>query len=699
MNVEGVFLKILNMSISAGWLVLAVVVLRFALQKAPKALRVVLWGIVGLRLVWPFSIESILSLIPSAETVPPDIGMAATPAIQSGVPVVNSLVNPVLGSSMAATPQYSINPMQVAQFIAAWVWVIGMGIMVLYALVSWAVVRLRVREAVREEKNIWVCDRIGSPFILGIFLPRIYLPSDMAEEDKPYVLAHERAHLNRRDHWWKPLGFALLAVHWFNPLVWLAYILLCRDIELACDERVIRQMGEGSKKPYSEALINCSVPRRMIAACPVAFGETGVKGRIKSVLNYKKPAFWIILVAIVVCIAVAVCFLTDPRQPEELNLTEPPAMEITAAGQKLTAKQGAYEWQGLCMDDFQLTELVDALPSLALDGAAEATVHFDLAPDALYVGCWPVGDTSYSLQTLTVTGTECFTLLDGDYVYEVLAEWNDRGKATYAFVVTTSPGGMEARPPQLLISDGNSAFKTWQGGYEWSYQQDGQTVHVIADADHPTAVVNKLPLLEAYPSTYSSEKGNTVSLTFSQKPDSISVVARALDPTSGAGGSVEATTKSFDLLEGEFIYVIDAEWEDHGRAQYAFVGSYNLPVITDVDDDLWRLQSTHPQFFNLDISNGLYVYVWKMASEGYYCGLGTKGDWEFGDGDYFGHAPEVFLRAQGLTFRQMHRILDTYDIDREDVHVVPFQNPISSYYWQIDDDTRESVENQFWEAK
>jgi len=577
--VEGVFLKILNMSISAGWLVLAVVVLRFALQKAPKALRVVLWGIVGLRLVWPFSIESILSLIPSAETVPPDIGMAATPAIHSGVPVVNAVLNPVLGSSMAATPQYSINPMQVAQFIAAWVWVIGMGIMVLYALVSWAVVRLRVREAAREEKNIWVCDRIGSPFILGIFLPRIYLPSDMAEEDKPYVLAHERAHLNRRDHWWKPLGFALLAGHWLNPLVWLAYILLCRDIELACDERVIRQMGEGSKKPYSEALINCSVPRRMIAACPVAFGETGVKGRIKSVLNYKKPAFWIILVAVLVCIAVAVCFLTDPRQPD----------------------------------------------------AETATIIKE--------------------------------------------------------------------PPELTVSDRNAAIKAWRGGYEWSYQQDGQTVHVIADADHPTAVVNKLPLLEAYPSTDSSKKGNTVSLTFSQKPDSISVVAHALDPTSSAGGSVEATTKSFDLLEGEFIYVIDAEWEDHGRAQYAFVGSFNMPIIADVDDDLWRLQSTHPQFFNLDISNGLYVYVWKMASEGYYCGLGTKGDWEFGDGDYFGHAPEVFLRARGLTFRQMHRILETYDIDREDVHVVPFQNPISSYYWEIDDDTRESVEKQFWEAK
>ena len=576
---EGVFLKILNMSISAGWLVLAVVVLRFALQKAPKALRVVLWGIVGLRLVWPFSIESILSLIPSKETVPPDIGMAATPAIHSGVPVVNSLVNPVLGSSMAATPQYSINPMQVFQFIAAWVWVIGMGIMVLYALGSWMVVRLRVREAVREDNRVWLCDRVGSPFILGIFRPRIYLPSDIALEDKPYVLAHEQAHLQRCDHWWKPLGFALLAVHWFNPLVWLAYILLCRDIELACDERVIRSLGETGKKPYSEALINCSVPRRMIAACPVAFGETGVKGRIKSVLNYKKPVFWIILVAVLVCIAVAVCFLTDPRQPET--------------------------------------------------------------------------------ETKTVA----------------------------------------TKVPELTISDGSSAIKAWQGGYEWSYEQDGQTVHVIADADHPTAVANKLPQLQAYPSTYSSKKGNTVSLTFGKKPDSISVVAHALNPTSSAGGSVEATTESFDLLEGEFIYVIDARWEDHGRAQYAFVGSYNLPVITDVDDDLWKLQSTHPQFFNLDTSKGLYVYVWKMAPEGYYCGLGTSGEIDYMGGNYFGHSPEVFLRARGLTFQQMHRILETYDIGREDVHVVVFQNMISSYYWQIDDSTQQSVEQRFWAAK
>ena len=571
---EGVFLKILNMSISAGWLVLAVWVLRLVLHKAPKALRVVLWGVVGLRLVWPFSIESILSLIPSRETVPADIGLAAAPAIQSGVPVVNSLVNPVLGSSMAATPQYSINPMQVALFIAAWVWVIGVAVMVVYALVSWLVIRLRVRESMREEKNIWLCDRVGSPFILGILRPRIYLPSDILAEDKPYVLAHEQAHLKRRDHWWKPLGFLLLALHWFNPLMWLAYILLCRDIELACDERVIRTLGAEGKKPYSEALINCSVPRHMIAACPVAFGETGVKGRIKSVLNYKKPAFWIILVAVVLCVAVAVCFLTDPKQEKQ--------------------------------------------------------------PEVL------------------------------------------------------------TQPPQLQVTDGNAVVKAWQGGYEWSYEQDGKTTHVIADADHPTAVVNKLPLLEAYPSTYSSKKGNTVSLTFSQKPDSISVVAHALNPTSSAGGSVEATTESFDLLEGEFIYVIDARWKDHGRAQYAFVGSFQLPVITDVDDDLWRLQSTHPQFFNLDTANGLYVYVWKMAAQGYYCGLGTNGNYTVGD--YFGHSPEVFLRAAGLSFEQIHRILATYDIDREDVHVVVFQNMISSYYWQIDDTTQPTVEQQFWAA-
>ena len=311
---ENVFLKLLNMSIAAGWLVLAVVLLRLILKKAPRAILCVLWGIVGIRLILPFSLQSVFSLIPSVETVPEDIGYAANPTISSGVSVVNSVVNPLLSGSLSPDPTQltSVNPMQIVLLVAAWVWVIGMVGMLVYSLISYLRIFRKVREAVPMRENVWVCDHIDTPFILGIFRPRIYLPSSMSETDAEYVIAHEKAHLSGRDHWWKPIGFLLLTVYWFNPLLWVSYVLLCRDIEVACDQKVIRDMGTDIKKPYSEALINCSVPRKMISACPLAFGEVGVKSRIQSVLSYKKPAFWLILVAVLACVVLSICFLTDP---------------------------------------------------------------------------------------------------------------------------------------------------------------------------------------------------------------------------------------------------------------------------------------------------------------------------------------------------------------------------------------------------
>ena len=321
---ENVFLKLLNMSIAAGWLVLAVVLLRLILKKAPRAILCVLWGIVGIRLILPFSLQSVFSLIPSVETVPEDIGYAANPTISSGVSVVNSVVNPLLSGSLSPDPTQltSVNPMQIVLLVAAWVWVIGMVGMLVYSLISYLRIFRKVREAVPMRENVWVCDHIDTPFILGIFRPRIYLPSSMSETDAEYVIAHEKAHLSRRDHWWKPIGFLLLTVYWFNPLLWVSYVLLCRDIEVACDQKVIRDMGTDIKKPYSEALINCSVPRKMISACPLAFGEVGVKSRIQSVLNYKKPAFWLILVAIAACAVVSVCFLTDPMSVSVTDLED-----------------------------------------------------------------------------------------------------------------------------------------------------------------------------------------------------------------------------------------------------------------------------------------------------------------------------------------------------------------------------------------
>ncbi|MFR7601227.1 MAG: M56 family metallopeptidase [Oscillospiraceae bacterium] len=309
-----IFLKLLNLSISASWLVLVVLVLRLVLKRAPKWVDVLLWGMVALRLMLPFSIESALSLIPSAETLSPEVvQFDPAPTITSGVELIDNAVNPSLSESFAAAPLASVNLLYVWTYLAGWVWLIGLAAMLLYALVSYLRLRRRVSASIPLRENIYVCDEVPSPFILGIVHPRIYLPSALDEAQRGSVLSHERAHLARRDHWWKPLGFALLAVYWFNPLLWLAYTLLCRDIELACDERVLRGMDAGQVKDYSSALLACSVPRRMLAACPLAFGEVGVGARVKNALRYKKPAFWVVAASVAVCVVVAVCFLTNPR--------------------------------------------------------------------------------------------------------------------------------------------------------------------------------------------------------------------------------------------------------------------------------------------------------------------------------------------------------------------------------------------------
>ena len=308
------FLKIINMSISASWLVLAVLLLRIALKKAPKWVNVLLWGIVAVRLAFPFSIESALSLIPSAETISPGIMMDTVPSVQTGVPAINNVINPVIGSSLAPAPGASANPLQIWIPILSIVWAVGVAALLLYTAVSYWRLRCKVSEAVILRDNIYQSENVASPFVLGIIKPKIYLPYHMDGQDLSHVVSHEQAHIRRRDHWWKPLGFLLLTIHWFNPLMWLAYVLLCRDIELACDEKVIKELDNEQRADYTQALVACSVNRRMIAACPLAFGEVGVKERVRSVMNYKKPAFWIIILAVIACVGVAVCFLTNPKQ-------------------------------------------------------------------------------------------------------------------------------------------------------------------------------------------------------------------------------------------------------------------------------------------------------------------------------------------------------------------------------------------------
>ena len=308
------FLKIVNMSISASWLVVAVLILRLVLKKAPKWVNVLLWGIVAVRLICPFSFESALSLIPSAETFPEKIISGPSFDVQTGITPIDNRINDYLGDRYFEGVTVPTNNGNNVMTILTIVWIIGILLLVAYTVISYWRLNRKVDTAVHYKDNIFQSENVSSPFVLGIINPRIYLPFSMNEQDMEHVVAHEQAHIRRKDHWWKPLGFLLLTIHWFNPLMWLAYVLLCRDIELACDEKVIKGLGNEQRADYTQALVACSVNRRMIAACPLAFGEVGVKERVKSVMNYKKPAFWVIILAVIACVIVAVCFLTNPKQ-------------------------------------------------------------------------------------------------------------------------------------------------------------------------------------------------------------------------------------------------------------------------------------------------------------------------------------------------------------------------------------------------
>ena len=310
MNV--LFLKIINMSISASWLVMAVLILRLVLKKAPKWVNVLLWGIVAVRLICPFSFESALSLIPSADTFPEKAISGPSFDVQTGITPVDNRINDYLGDRYFEGVTVPANNGNHMMNILSIVWTIGILLLIAYTVISYWRLHREIDTAVRYKDNLFQSENVSSPFVLGLIKPRIYLPFNMNGQDLEHVVAHEQTHIRRKDHWWKPLGFLLLTIHWFNPFMWLSYVLLCRDIELACDEKVIRELGNEQRADYTQALVACSVNRRTIAACPLAFGEVGVKERVKSVMNYKKPAFGIVILAVIACVGVAVCFLTNP---------------------------------------------------------------------------------------------------------------------------------------------------------------------------------------------------------------------------------------------------------------------------------------------------------------------------------------------------------------------------------------------------
>ena len=515
------FLKIVNMSISASWVVIAVLTLRFCLKKAPKWVNVLLWGIVAARMVFPFSIESVLSLIPSAETISPTIMMEQSPSVQTGVPALNHVINPVISGSFTPAPGASANPLQIWIPVLAGIWLFGIAALFLYSAVSYWRLRRKVCEAVILRGNIYQSEKVCSPFVLGIIRPKIYLPYHMDSREMGNVIAHEQTHICRRDHWWKPLGFLLLTIHWFNPLMWLSYVLLCRDIELACDEKVIGEMGNEQRADYTQALVTCSVGRRVIAACPLAFGEIGVKERVKSVMNYKKPAFWIVLASVIVCAVIAVCFLTNPI-------------------------------------GFQFDVSANTIVSAN---------HFDMrnADDPVAIEMTPA-----------------------------------------------QIGELNSRLAGVKNCKRSDKYAGLTPGYQISAQmQDGSYIRI---------------------SGYSLSDNTMV--------------------------DIEQSGKRYAVSDREFQEYLSRICAG-GDVSAAF--------------DLQPLRVQYPEYFDLDASAGLDVYVWQMAPDSYYFGLlphtASPRD----------STAQELLALRGASSEQMRYILAAYALDPDDIHVIPWQNPISSY--------------------
>lgn len=355
---QELFLELVKLSLIGSLFAFAVMLVRLLFRKAPKWIFCILWGVVALRLVVPISIESDLSLVPDRLAT----GQIITNVGSDYIGDVDIIYESNAGYSNAVEagrqPIYSNDgyyvvtekasleaPKTVGETIypvLSWVWLAGMLLMLAYTVLSYLVLKRKMEEATLLRDNIWQCEQADSPFVLGIIRPKIYLPYQISESDMANVIAHEQAHIRRKDHWWKPIGFLLLSVHWFNPVMWVAYILLCRDIEAACDEKVIKHMEKDEKRAYSTALLHCSVHRRRIAACPLAFGEVGAKERIKRVMNYKKPAFWIIFVALIICVVVAVCFLTNPKNSSSGAL--PNIHSHTYVVEEVTYESGMYSF-------------------------------------------------------------------------------------------------------------------------------------------------------------------------------------------------------------------------------------------------------------------------------------------------------------------------------------------------------------------
>lgn len=507
MEMEMIFLNVFNRSLAAGWLILAVIVVRFLLKKAPRRLSCVLWAVVAVRLLCPFFPASSFSLIPSGETISAEaVRFAPAPAIDSGIPALNEALNPMIGERFAPAPGTSVNPLYIWTAIAGIVWLVGVAVMAGYALLGSLRMRSVVREAVPLESgaalpdNVWLCDAVRSPFILGIVRPKIYLPSGITREQMLCILAHEQAHVERLDHCLKPFGWLLLSVYWFHPLVWIAYMLFCRDLELACDEKVVGGMDLDGRKAYSHALLACSLQRKMIFSYPLAFGEIGVRERVKGILHYRKPAGWLAAVAVLACAAVAVCFLTDPK--EKADDSKIRYLDQWYSRSDLSAETIAWlEWyNGLSAEEQLAVSSVphDLYDQAGYGGRADVAVEtVDAEHDAVGAEDMPDNAKDYMDTGQDSGGTED----KSDSVKEHMNAGQDSGGTedmsdNAGIAVDTVQAGEGAEDPAIHTGTLSAAFgiplqlpgnEGWIQDIEYR-QPDGNTVEVeywddIAEAD------------------------------------------------------------------------------------------------------------------------------------------------------------------------------------------------------------------------
>ncbi len=708
----GIFLKIVNMSISACWIVLAILLFRFVLKKAPKWINCVLWGIAGLRLIMPFSFESILSLIPSAEFVPQELIHSNSSVNVSGTEIFNYIGNnPVsydLGISngslvfteITAPDGNYVNPLLIITSIASIVWVIGIAALLIYTIISFIRLKSKIGTAILLRDNIYQSESVVSPFVLGIIKPKIYLPFNMNGQNMDHVIAHEQAHIRRKDHLWKPLGFLILTLHWFNPMVWLGYILLCRDIELACDEKVVKELNNEQRADYSEALLACSVNRRMIAACPLAFGEVGVKDRIKSVLNYKKPAFWIIVVAIVVSITVAVCFLTNPVNTSIYNSSYETGkclysyvvsadketksnelvFDITSDGKvyKIFGDGTTDELGVLKESDYTAEELEAAIKNQdAKLNIGNIKNAYELS-DCIFLQ--KSNGTVYLVQFFS-DGRIMSVFKLNRIGKSDIPSFSNAEKLTWTYQPMLSFTGHSFKAISLDF-DYTHVEATCMGGEFCSLDVDGQPcgTKMHFEKDNTVYWTPKEAVIENIP----------------QKSELTLEIYN--DETQIHKCIIVFECVSRDIAKAEFeIYFKDSDGlkmiYDNGiklveQGSVSNVGGADNPnnIIFSVDSK--QLKEKYPQFFNVSTDGGLTVYIWQMSKDNYSCYLANTSMEATSDNS--------FAYDVGATISEMRAILTTYDIDQKDITVQPVINPLSSYCYEIDDTYRTKVKELFW---